>query len=133
MILQQGPDCLSLIKNNELANKVKQFLALKNSQLNETLWFAILAQDEHRQFWRARDYQEDYPDNENQEVINTIKSLTRFTNKIIKKDFSFTKKEFSMVEEQLSALRFGDGGQLINTYLQQINTLNAPINLFRHV
>ena len=45
-ILEQGPDCLNTLDNATLSKKLKQFLDKKHSEIGQSLWFALLAQDE---------------------------------------------------------------------------------------
>lgn len=122
-ILQQGPECVEQLGKLALAKKLQVFLDVKKRQINTHLWSALLAQNEHREFWRSKNYDRDYPKNNSLETKKSLGSLTAFVNRVLAGHYDFTDAEYKSIEQHLGQLRFGDGGQLLSQYLVQINTL----------
>lgn len=122
-ILDQGPECLALLDGNLLGQKLEQFLKLKRSQIGQTLWSTLLAQNEHRQFWRAKSDQSAYPTTIGIDVTDSISALAEFSQQVIDGKTDYSDDDFKQIEWHLGQQRFGDGGQLLKQYLEQINTL----------
>ena len=130
-ILQQGPECITQLGESVLAKKLQQFLDLKQSQIQQTLWSALLAQNEHRKFWQANDYDPRYPTIIEIETSNSLNALAVFSRNILIGKYDFSDAEFTSVEQHLGQLRFGDGGRLLSRYLEQLNKLNIANNIIR--
>lgn len=115
-ILNNGKPCLEKIQDKKLAAKLASYLENKETFLLYRAWHALLAQEEHRQFWRVQTARNNYPDTLDADASEELKSLARFVDSINNGKRNFDQKNYESIEQQLGKLRFGDGGQLLNEF-----------------
>jgi len=121
-ILAAGPDCLVKLSDQALATKLHSFLNTKRASIGNSLWKAILGEQENRSFWRTRTDQ-NYPATLAVDTQPTLIALHQFVQRVKNGEYEFSKSEITAIEEHLGQLRFGDGGQLLAEYARLVQTL----------
>lgn len=117
-ILEQGPDCLNILENATLSKKLNTFLDKKRNEITRSLWYGLLAQNEHTKFWSLSDTQL------NTGVTTSLDALSLFVTNVQTGRFDFNDQQFNDIEQHLGKLRFANGGLLLKRYAQLINTMN---------
>lgn len=130
-ILEQGPACLKLLGKKSIAKKLTSFLEEKQSQLAKQLWLAVLAQDEHRKFWRSKDYRGSYPEIVELDPHEHLNKIAGFVVEVLNGKTKYSNNDFNTIEQHLGQLRFGDGGQLLANYIEQINALEQANSIIK--
>lgn len=127
-ILDEGPKCLEQQLDLKLRNKLVMFLKQKEEHISKLLWFSILGQSEHRQFWQTS--------NQNlplvsQEHLMHLNNLGDFVNAALKKQRQFTDADFSNIEKSLGAIRSASAGSILTAYVHHINVLQEANRLIQ--
>lgn len=115
-ILNYGKPCLEKTQDKRLADKLTSYLENKEAILLHRAWHALLTQEEQRQFWRLQTAHNNYPDTLNADTVEPLTALARFVSSISNGERRFDQSDYESIEQQLGALRFGDGGQLLNEF-----------------
>ena len=127
-ILEYIPECIEQLveKNNTLmAQKLESYFKLKQSDIMNSLWKAILGSSENASFWQEQPQPENYPLSLNQESNKDIVALIQFVEKVKLAHYHFSKNQVTDIEQNLKALQNGDGGYL----LKKMTSLEKDLNL----
>ncbi len=122
-ILQLGPECVGVLDNKALAEKLREFISSKEENLNAVLWYSLIAQQEYASFW-SNESTSDYPEKLRLETIPDLNVIANFVEDVLNGQRVFTKQQTGKLERHLGNLRFGDGGALVESYLNLINNLS---------
>lgn len=128
-ILATGPACVEQLKDKALAAKLAHFLAIKERTIQQSLWLALLGEDENRSFWHAGHPNAKYPALLTAETTGDIHKLSTFVSNVINQNYDHSNNVYKDIEIHLGNLRYGDGGELLSSYarltaiLKQANQL----------
>lgn len=124
-MLAQGPACLDALGDSSLAKKLESFLEKKLSEIDQSLWLGLLAQDEHAKFWSIGGGQP------NLESTIALEALSSFAMSVRNGKFDFTDQQFNQIERHLGKLRFANTGLLLLRYTQLLNAMSHANSLVR--